>query len=83
MPSAMPPASTAAAAARPGQGAGTAAPQAPTAAPMSPQPATAPLDLGAIGTAAAARAAGRTLRRPGFWIAVAVLVVVVTWFFLR
>jgi uncharacterized protein len=58
----------------------------PAAAPgEAPMPAAAEpaLDLGTIGAAAATRAAGRTLRRPGFWIAIAVLVVIVTWFFLR
>jgi hypothetical protein len=41
------------------------------------------LDLGALGAAAAGRAAARTLRRPGFWIAVAVVAVLVWWIVLR
>jgi carbon monoxide dehydrogenase subunit G len=44
--------------------------QAPMRAGPPPAPAEPALDLGALGAAAAARAAGRTLRRPGFWIAV-------------
>ncbi len=55
-------------------------------APSPPRPAPKSeevLDVGALGAAAASRAAGRTLRRPGFWIAVIVLVVVIYWFFLR
>jgi carbon monoxide dehydrogenase subunit G len=35
------------------------------------------LDVGALGAAAASRAAGRTLRQPGFWIAVIVVVALV------
>ena len=51
-------------------------------------PATAPateavLDVGALGAAAAGRAASRTLRRPGFWIAVVVLALLMYWFFGR
>ncbi|HEX9668859.1 MAG TPA: SRPBCC family protein [Thermoanaerobaculia bacterium] len=38
------------------------------------------LDLGALGAAAAGRAATRTLRRPGFWIAVLVVVAAIYWF---
>jgi uncharacterized protein len=40
------------------------------------------LDLGAIGTAAAGRAAGRLLRNPVFWIVVAILVAA-SWYLLR
>jgi uncharacterized protein len=52
-----------------------------------PAPAAAPareevLDLGAVGGAAAGRAALRTLRKPTFWIVVAVVVVAV-WFLLQ
>lgn len=56
----------------------------PAPAPPSPSPAAqeAALDLGAIGAAAAGRAAGRTLRRPGFWIVLIVLALLL-WFFLR
>jgi carbon monoxide dehydrogenase subunit G len=41
------------------------------------------LDVGAIGAVALRRAAGRALRRPGFWIAVAVVAALVAWFWLR
>jgi hypothetical protein len=41
------------------------------------------LDIGALGAAAAGRAAGRTLRRPGFWIAVLVLALLLYWLFVR
>ena len=41
------------------------------------------LDVGAIGASAAARAGGRMLRRPGFWIAVLILAFLIYWFFLR
>jgi carbon monoxide dehydrogenase subunit G len=37
------------------------------------------LDVGALGTAALGHAAARTLRRPGFWIAAALLVLIVYW----
>jgi len=37
------------------------------------------LDVGALGAQAAGRAALRTLRRPGFWIGVVVVVVLVYW----
>jgi uncharacterized protein len=59
---------------------------APVIAPVAAPPAAANeavLDVGALGAAAAGRAAGRTLRRPGFWIAVLVLVFLIYWFFLR
>jgi carbon monoxide dehydrogenase subunit G len=62
-----------------------AAPAAAAAAAETPPPqpaADAVLDVGSIGAAAAGRAAGRTLRSPGFWIAVLVLIAIV-WFFLR
>jgi hypothetical protein len=44
----------------------------------SASPATAapePLDLGSLGAKVAGRAAGRTVRRPGFWLAVAAIAV--------
>jgi uncharacterized protein len=52
----------------------------PSAAPVaaSASPATAapePLDLGSLGAKVAGRAAGRTVRRPGFWLAVAAVAV--------
>jgi hypothetical protein len=63
----------------------TAAMRAELEAPAAPAAPAAPeaLDLGSIGAAAASRAAGRALRRPGFWIAVAVAALLVCWFFLR
>jgi uncharacterized protein len=51
-----------------------AAPQ-PAASPAPPAP-DAALDVGAIGAKAAGRAAGRTLRKPAFWVAVGVAIVV-------
>jgi carbon monoxide dehydrogenase subunit G len=51
-----------------------------SAASPPPEPAE-PLDVGALGTAAAARAAVRTLRRPGFWVAVAAIALLVYWWF--
>ncbi|HEX5758373.1 MAG TPA: hypothetical protein VF121_04225, partial [Thermoanaerobaculia bacterium] len=61
------------------------APETIAAAAPSPPPAAAPeaLDLGSLGAAAAGRAATRTLRRPGFWIAVAALAAAACWLFLR
>jgi uncharacterized protein len=54
------------------------APRAP--APASPPPASEDvLDVGALGAAAAGRAAVRTLRRPIFWIAVVALVLLLYW----
>src|SRR5262245_16993854 len=52
----------------------------------APPPAPAPvkedvLDVGALGAAAAGRAAKRTLERPGFWIAVVVLGLFMFWLF--
>jgi hypothetical protein len=41
------------------------------------------LDLGSIGAAAVGRAAGRTLRRPGFWIAVIIVALLVFWLLRR
>ena len=68
-----------------------AAPSAPVAAVAPDMPAVAAppppavsepqaLDLGALGAAAAGRAATRALRRPAFWIAVLVVAAVVYWF---
>jgi len=55
---------------------------APTVAPPTPPPARAAeevLDVGALGAQAAGRAALRTLRRPGFWIGAAVVVLLIYW----
>ena len=49
-------------------------------APAPADPAPEALDLGALGAAAAGRAATRALRRPAFWIAVLVVAAVVYWF---
>jgi hypothetical protein len=49
----------------------------------APPVAAEPVDLVALGAGAAARAAGRSLRRPGFWLAVGVLVLVALWLWLR
>lgn len=49
--------------------------------PATPPPAAgeAALDIGSLGAAAASRAAGRMLQRPGFWIAVIVLALLLYW----
>ncbi len=47
--------------------------------PPAAEPALAPLDVGALGAVAARRAARRTLRRPGFWIAVFALALICYW----
>lgn len=64
-----------------------AAPAAAAPAPVVPggsQPAeAAALDIGALGAAAAGRAAGRTVRRPVFWIAALVLALLIYWLFVR
>jgi hypothetical protein len=71
-----PGAAAAAPAAAPRAPAPPAAAPTPSAAPVaaSATPATAapePLDLGSLGATVAVRAAGRTVRRPAFWLAVA------------
>jgi uncharacterized protein len=92
---AMPPAAETAAvplAARPASATGPAPATAPTPPtpqsrlaappPASPSPPASEenvLDVGALGTAALGRAAGRTLRRPGFWITVVAIVLIVYW----
>lgn len=55
----------------------TAAPVPPAAPP--PVAGEAALDIGSLGAAAAGRAAGRMLQRPGFWIAVIVLALLLYW----
>jgi carbon monoxide dehydrogenase subunit G len=47
--------------------------------PPAAEPALAPLDVGTLGAVAARRAALRTLRRPGFWIAVFALALICYW----
>jgi uncharacterized protein len=49
--------------------------------PAAPPPAAgeAALDIGSLGAAAAGRAAGRTLQRPGFWITLIVLALLLYW----
>jgi carbon monoxide dehydrogenase subunit G len=49
--------------------------------PAAPPPVAgeAALDIGSLGAAAAGRAAGRMLQRPGFWIAVIVLALLLYW----
>ena len=52
----------------------------PTKPPPAPPPAAENvLDVGSLGAAAAGRAAARTFTRPGFWIAVIVLALLVYW----
>jgi carbon monoxide dehydrogenase subunit G len=51
--------------------------------PPAGEPTLAPLDVGALGAVAARRAALRTLRRPGFWIAVVVLALLGYWLLKR
>jgi uncharacterized protein len=72
------PAETQAAAAGPGPAGPEAA---ATAAAPPPTAEENVLDVGALGAAAAGRAAARTLRRPAFWIAVIVLALLLFWFF--
>lgn len=55
----------------------TAAPVPPPAPP--PVASEAALDIGSLGAAAAGRAASRMLQRPGFWIAVIVLALLLYW----
>jgi carbon monoxide dehydrogenase subunit G len=54
----------------------------PTRAEAAPEQQEA-LDVLELGGGALGRAAGRTLKRPGFWIAAAVIVFLLYWFFLR
>jgi len=87
VPEAAPPAAEPLAAA-PEEAAGP-APAEPTPAPPAPS-APAParpapqkeevLDVGALGAAAASRAAGRMLQRPAFWIAVVAIALILYWF---
>ncbi|HEY6322400.1 MAG TPA: SRPBCC family protein [Thermoanaerobaculia bacterium] len=57
-------------------------PPAPSAPPPLPSPENV-LDVGALGGAALGRAAMRTLRRPGFWITFAAVVLIVYWWVTR
>ncbi|MES1211234.1 MAG: SRPBCC family protein, partial [Acidobacteriota bacterium] len=68
------PSSGAPAAPQPAEMSAVAAPPPPSPAPAA---AEAVLDVGALGAAAATRAAGRMLRRPGFWIAVLAVVALI------
>ena len=68
----------------------TASPEPSASAAVHPMPPPAPapakedvLDVGALGAAAAGRAAKRAVSRPDFWIAVIVIGFLVYWFFLR
>jgi hypothetical protein len=58
-------------------------PQSPTPPPAPAPAAESVLDVGALGAAAAGRAAKRTLARPGFWIAAIVIAFLIYWFFFR
>jgi len=69
-------------------------PDVPVAPPPAPKPSPQPpppappqtenvLDVGALGAQAASRAAVRTLSRPGFWIVVVVLALLIYFFFVR
>jgi hypothetical protein len=51
--------------------------------PAPPPAAESVLDVGALGAAAAGRAAKRTLSRPGFWVAVVVLALLLVWLLYR
>jgi hypothetical protein len=52
---------------------------APRPLPPPSEPAVAPLDVGSLGAVAVQRAIGRTLRRPGFWIAVVAVAALIVW----
>jgi carbon monoxide dehydrogenase subunit G len=49
----------------------------------APPAAAAPLDVLSLGAGAASRAAARSVRRPEVWIALAILVVLALWLFMR
>jgi carbon monoxide dehydrogenase subunit G len=51
--------------------------------PPAPPPTENVLDVGSLGAQAASRAAVRTLSRPGFWIVVIVLALLLYWLFFR
>ncbi len=87
-PAAPAEAETAAAPAGGISGGGAPAASAPAPSPAPPAPAPPPrqeavLDVGAIGAKAVGRAAGRTLARPGFWIAVVLVAFLIYWFACR
>jgi len=63
--------------------AGAPVPAAPAALPPPQRPEDNVLDVGALGAAAAGRAAGRLLSRPAFWIVVIVLAFLLYWFLTR
>jgi carbon monoxide dehydrogenase subunit G len=60
------------------RGVATSSPPAPSP-PPPPPPAENVLDVGALSTVALRRAAMRTLRRPGFWITLAAVVLIIYW----
>lgn len=60
-----------------------AAPATAEAVPAPPAASAPPLDVLSLGAGAASRAAGRTLRRPQVWIALAILALVAAWLVLR
>lgn len=79
---ATPDPASAAAPAQPGPASAAAAPApAPPTPPLPPPPREDHLDVGALGAVAARRAAGRTLRRPAFWIVLAIVAAIVYWIF--
>jgi carbon monoxide dehydrogenase subunit G len=51
----------------------------PSPAPPPPSAGEPALDVGALGAAAASRAAGRMLQRPGFWIVIILFVLLLYW----
>jgi uncharacterized protein len=75
-----PPAPTAATSASVGARAREGGPQAQTFDAVAAA-APAPLDIGAMGTAATGRAVGRAVRRPGFWMISGIIALVIWWLF--
>ncbi len=66
-------------AAAPPAAAPVASPRPPAPPPPAPAPSEDVLDVGSLGAVALRRAAGRQLRRPGFWVAVAAVAALVFW----
>jgi hypothetical protein len=73
------PATPASSAATPGAGStsAVAAPSPSSTAAAAP----APVDIGTMGAAAAGRAVGRAVRRPGFWMITGIIALVIWWLF--